>query len=96
MTPFRKWVPSKLPKKTNNPNPSPTGKIWFGLYCFGAANRTRTGTESLQVDFKSTMSTYSIIAAYASLKNEGWKVGGMFWRDAPNFPNFKFKKLAFL
>ena len=62
----------------------------------GAANRTRTGTESLQVDFKSTMSTYSIIAAYASLKNEGWKVGGMFWRDAPNFPNFKFKKLAFL
>ena len=62
----------------------------------GAANRTRTGTESLQVDFKSTMSTYSIIAAYASLKNEGWKVGGMFWRDAPNFPNFKFKKLTFL
>ena len=53
MTPFRKWVSSNLPKRTNNPNPSPTGKIWFGLYWFGAANRTRTGTESLQVDFKS-------------------------------------------
>lgn len=58
------------------------------LFGLGAASGPR--------DFKSTMSTYSIIAAYASLKNEGWKVGGMFWRDAPNFPNFKFKKLAFL
>ena len=44
MTPFRKWVSSNLPKKTNNPNPSPTGKNWFGLYCFGAGNRTRTCT----------------------------------------------------
>ena len=30
----------------------------------GAANRTRTGTGLLQADFKSAMSTYSIIAAY--------------------------------
>lgn len=29
----------------------------------GAANRTRTGTELPQADFKSAMSTYSIIAA---------------------------------
>lgn len=27
-------------KQTNNPNPSPTGKIWFGLFSFGAGNRT--------------------------------------------------------
>ena len=31
----------------------------------GAANRTRTGTGSLLADFKSAMSTYSIIAAYS-------------------------------
>ena len=31
----------------------------------GAANRTRTGTESPLADFKSAMSTYSIIAAYS-------------------------------
>ena len=24
----------------NNPNPYPTGKIWLGLYCFGAPDRT--------------------------------------------------------
>ena len=41
MTPFRKWVSSNLPKKTNNPNPSPTGKTRFGLYWFGAGDRTR-------------------------------------------------------
>ena len=34
MTPFRKWVSSNLPKKTNNPNPSPPGKTRFGLYWF--------------------------------------------------------------
>ena len=27
-------------KKTNNPNPSPTGKILFGLYWFGASGDT--------------------------------------------------------
>ena len=63
MTPFRKWVPSKLPKKTNNPNPSPTGKIWFGLYWFGAGNRTRTCT-LLAVEPKSTESTNSTMPAY--------------------------------
>ena len=40
MTPFRKWVSSNLPKKTNNPNPSPTGKTRFGLYWFGASGDT--------------------------------------------------------
>ena len=52
MTPFRKWVSSNLPKKTNNPNPSPTGKTRFGLYWFGAGNRTRTGTLFTARDFK--------------------------------------------
>ena len=28
-------------RKTNNPNPSPTGKTRFGLYWFGAGDRTR-------------------------------------------------------
>ena len=48
---------SNLLKKTINPNPSPTGKIWFGLYWFGAGDRTRTGTLSPAVDFESTTST---------------------------------------
>ena len=47
----------KLLEKTNNPNPSPIEKIWFGLYCFGAGDRTRTGTLSPAVDFESTTST---------------------------------------
>ena len=42
--PFGKYTFSYLAKKTNNPNPFPTGKSWFGLYCFGAGNRTRTCT----------------------------------------------------
>ena len=33
------------------------------LPLLGAANRTRTGTKSPSADFKSAMSTYSIIAA---------------------------------
>ncbi len=52
-----------LLKKTINPNPSPTGKIWFGLYWFGAGDRTRTGTLSPAVDFESTTSTNSITPA---------------------------------
>ena len=39
-TPFLKCVSSNFSKKTNNPNPSPIKKIWFGLYWFGAGNRT--------------------------------------------------------
>ena len=38
-------------KQTNNPNPFPTGKIWFGLYWFGAADRGRTGTVRNVIDF---------------------------------------------
>ena len=60
----------------------------------GAANRTRTGTESLQVDFKSTMSTYSIIAAYSIPPMEGYEFGGMFWRDIPKQRKIKTKKSA--
>ena len=50
---------SNLSKKTINPNPSPTGKIWFGLYWFGAGDRTRTGTLSPAADFESATSTIS-------------------------------------
>lgn len=39
-TPPRKWVFSNRSKKTNNPNPSPAGKTWFGLFCFGAEDGT--------------------------------------------------------
>ncbi len=39
-TPFLKCVFSNFSKKTNNPNPSPMKEIWFGLYWFGAGNRT--------------------------------------------------------
>ena len=39
-TPFLKCVSSNFSKKTNNPNPSPMKKIWFGLYWFGAADGT--------------------------------------------------------
>ena len=43
-TPFLKCVSPNFSKKTNNPNPSPIKKIWFGLYLFGAGNRGRTCT----------------------------------------------------
>ena len=35
----------------------------MGAFLFGAANRGRTGTESLPKDFKSFVSAYSTIAA---------------------------------
>ena len=35
-----KCVSSNFSKKTNNPNPSPIKKIWFGLFWFGAGGRT--------------------------------------------------------
>ncbi len=62
--PLGKYTVSYLAKKTNNPNPFPTGKSWFGLYCFGAGDRTRTGTRSPSRDFKSLVSTYSTTPAY--------------------------------
>ena len=43
-TPFLKCVSSNFSKKTNNPNPSPIKKIWFGLYLFGARGGSRTRT----------------------------------------------------
>ena len=55
-TPFLKCVSSNLSKKTNNPNPSPIKKIWFGLYLFGAGGGTRTHTVSLPTDFESVTS----------------------------------------
>ena len=39
-TPFLKCVSSNFSKETNNPNPSPIKKIWFGLYWFGAVDGT--------------------------------------------------------
>ena len=54
-------------KKTNNPNPSPARKIWFGLYCFGAGGRTRTDTVLLPMDFESITSANSITPAYIFL-----------------------------
>ena len=59
MTPFRKCVSSNFSKETNNPNPSPMKKIWFGLFWFGAGGGTRTRTPSLVMDFESTSSTNS-------------------------------------
>lgn len=45
-------------------------------------------------DFKSAMSTYSIIAAYSIPPMEGCEFGGMFWRDVPKQQKLKFKKSA--
>jgi hypothetical protein len=72
ITPFGKYRVSYLSKKTNNPNPSPTGKIWFGLYWFGAGGRTRTGTPSLAVDFESTTSANSITPAFEKNDERYW------------------------
>ncbi len=49
--------------KTTNPNVSPIGKR-FGFECFGAGDRTRTGTSVTSRDFKSLVSTYSTTPAY--------------------------------
>ena len=62
-TPFLKCVSSNFSKKTNNPNPSPIKKIWFGLYWFGAGGGTRTHTMLPSTDFESVTSTNSIIPA---------------------------------
>ena len=61
-TPFLKCVSSNFSKKTNNPNPSPIKKIWFGLYWFGAPEGTRTHTLKAR-EPKSRMSTNSIMPA---------------------------------
>ena len=55
-TPFLKCVSSNFSKKTNNPNPSPIKKIWFGLYLFGAGGGARTRTAVGPRDFKSLVS----------------------------------------
>lgn len=64
----------------------------------GAANRTRTGTGSLLADFKSAMSTYSIIAAYSVVsllrQEPPHTSGGMFRRDAPKKHFSKRQKVA--
>ena len=62
-TPFLKCVSSNFSKKTNNPNPSPIKKIWFGLYWFGAGGGTRTHTVLLPTDFESVTSANSITPA---------------------------------
>ena len=62
-TPFLKCVFSNFSKKTNNPNPSPIKKIWFGLYWFGAGDRARTGTSFTSRDFKSRASANSATPA---------------------------------
>ena len=62
-TPFLKCVSSNFSKKTNNPNPSPIKKIWFGLYWFGAGDRARTGTSFTSRDFKSRASANSATPA---------------------------------
>ena len=53
-TPFLKCVSSNFSKKTNNPNPSPIKKIWFGLYWFGAGGGARTRTVVMPRDFKTS------------------------------------------
>ena len=63
-TPFLKCVSSNFSKKTNNPNPSPIKKIWFGLYWFGAGGGTRTHTLSPAKDFESSSSANSNTPAY--------------------------------
>ena len=63
-TPFLKCVFSNFSKKTNNPNPSPIKKIWFGLYWFGAGGGGRTRTVLLPTDFESVTSANSITPAY--------------------------------
>ena len=55
-TPFLKCVSSNFSKKTNNPNPSPIKKIWFGLYWLGAGGGARTRTVITPRDFKSLVS----------------------------------------
>ena len=55
-------------KKTTNPNVSPIGKR-FGFECFGAGDRTRTGTLSPAVDFESTTST---IPSHRQVCNTIW------------------------
>ena len=67
--PLGKQICSYLLKQTNNPNPFPTGKIWFGLYWFGAGNRNRTGTLFRARDFKSLVSTYSTMPAQLGYRN---------------------------
>ena len=62
-TPFLKCVSSNFSKKTNNPNPSPIKKIWFGLYWFGAGGGGRTRTVSPPRDFESRTSANSITPA---------------------------------
>ena len=56
ITPFLKCVSSNFSKRTNNPNPSPIRKIWFGLSLSGAGDRTRTSTALGPGDFKSPVS----------------------------------------
>ena len=56
ITPFLKCVSSNFSKRTNNPNPSPVMKIWFGLSLSGAGDRTRTSTALEPGDFKSPVS----------------------------------------
>ena len=63
MTWFLKRVSANFLKETKNPNPSPTGKTWFGFYWFGAGSGGRTHTVSLPRDFESRTSANSIIPA---------------------------------
>ena len=74
-TPFLKCVSSSFSKKTNNPNPSPIKKLWFGLYWFGAGGGGRTRTSLRTRDFESRASANSTTPAYGGIIPRNFSFG---------------------